>query len=184
MPVFLSKQELKNKGKEIEKFRGELFKRKFLPKVRPFARVRELFQRLTQDGWKIALASSAKKDELEAYKQICSISDLLDTEASSDDAEESKPHPDIFQAAMSRLGQVSPKECIVVGDSPYDAEAATKAGIRSIGFLSGGFPEADLIQAGFEVLYWGTSDLYLQYEESIFHREAPPLIANVNLKAT
>src|ERR1700761_7682368 len=144
MPVFLTQEEITAKGKQIEKYRGDLFKREFLAKVKPFAKVRELFQRLLEDNWKIALASSAKKDELQAYKDICKISDLLDTETASDDAEKSKPHPDIFQAAMRRLGQVSPRDCVVVGDSPYDAEAAGKAGIRCLGVLSGGFKEEEL----------------------------------------
>ena len=133
MPVFLSKQEVEERGKEIEKYRGDLFKREFLSKVKPFARVRELFERLLQDEWKISLASSAKKEELEAYKRICRVSDLLDAETSSDDAEKSKPQPDIFQAAMEKLGEIDPKNCIVVGDSPYDAEAAAKAGIIKAG---------------------------------------------------
>jgi HAD superfamily hydrolase (TIGR01509 family) len=173
MPVFLSQDELESKGKEIEKYRGDLFKREFLEKVKPFAKVRELFQRILDDDWKIALATSAKKDELQTYKDICNISDLLDAETASDDAEKSKPHPDIFVAAMKRLGGIQPKDCVVVGDSPYDAEAASKAGIRSIGFLSGGFEEKDLKRAGFEIIYWGTPDLFVKYEESVFHREAP-----------
>ena len=173
MPIFLSQDELKSKGNEIEKYRGELFKRGFMEKVKPFANVRELFQRILDDGWKIALATSAKKDELQTYKDICNISDLLDTETASDDAEKSKPHPDIFVAAMNRLGGVQPSDCMVVGDSPYDAEAATTAGIRSIGFLSGGFEEKDLQQAGFETIYSGAWDLFAKYEQSVFHREAP-----------
>jgi HAD superfamily hydrolase (TIGR01509 family) len=175
MPVFLSKEEIESKGKQIEKYRSEYFKREFMPKVKPFAQVRELFERLIEDGWKLALASSAKEDELQIYKDICHISDLLDTETSSDDAEESKPHPDIFEAAMKRLGDISPKDCLVVGDSPYDAEAAGKAGIRSIGFLSGGFPEDDLRRAGYESIYEGTHDLFAQYDESCFRQESPRL---------
>lgn len=171
MPVFLSEEEIKAKGEAIEKYRGDLFKREFLEKVKPFAKVRELFQKILEDGWKIALATSAKKDELQTYKDICNISDLLDTETASDDAEKSKPHPHIFVAAMKCL-DVEPSDCMVVGDSPYDAEAATKAGIRSIGFLSGGFAEEELKKAGFETICWGTPDLYAKYEDSLFHQVA------------
>ena len=175
MPVFLSEPEIESKGKEIEKYRGDLFRREFLTKVKPFAKVRELFQKILEDGWKIALASSAKREELEAYKEICHISDLLDAETSSDDSQQSKPHPDIFVAAMKRLANVSPANCIVVGDSPFDAEAATKARVPAVGFLSGGFAETDLRQAGFDVIYWGCPDLYAKYHDSKFHREAPNL---------
>ena len=174
MPVFLTQQEIESKGKEIEEYRGELFKREFLGKVKPFAKIRELFQCLLDDDWKIALASSAKKDELQAYKEICKISDLVSAETASNDAEKSKPYPDIFVAAMQRLGAVAPHDCVVVGDSLYDAEAAAKANIRSIGFLSGGFEEAWLRKAGFQMIYWGTPDLYIKYEESLFHRFESP----------
>ncbi len=72
-----------------------------------------------------------------------------------------------------RLGQMQPRDCIVVGDSPYDAEAAAKAGIRSVGFLCGGFPEADLRGAGFESLYEGAADLLANHEGSVFFKERP-----------
>jgi phosphoglycolate phosphatase-like HAD superfamily hydrolase len=67
---------------------------------------------------------------------------LIDAEASSDDAEKSKPHPDIFQAAMATLEGVHESEVVVIGDTPYDAEAAGKAGLSTIGFRWGGFAEA------------------------------------------
>jgi HAD superfamily hydrolase (TIGR01509 family) len=173
MPVFLSKEELEAEEKDLEKFRGKLFRKEFLPDVKAFPKVRELFQRLLADGWKLGLASSAKGKDLETYKKIAQIGDLIDAETSSDDAEKSKPHPDIFRAAMDRLGTIEPKDCIVVGDSPYDAEAAAKAGIRSVGFLCGGFPATVLRKAGFEKLYEGAADLWSQYEESVFHNEKP-----------
>jgi HAD superfamily hydrolase (TIGR01549 family) len=168
MPVFLSGDELEAKQKQLEKYRGELFRKDYLPKVKGFPQVRELFQRLLADGWKLGLASSAKGKDLETYKKIAHIGDLLDAETSSDDAEKSKPHPDIFQAAMERLGKIAPEKCIVVGDSPYDAEAAAKAGIRSVGFLCGGFPAVDLRKAGYEALYQGAADLLANYERSAF----------------
>src|SRR5689334_3821702 len=135
LPVFLSKPELKAKGKEIESYRRQLFKQKYLPRVTAFPRVRELFERLLADRWRIALASSAKGDELDTYKRIANIGDLLDAQTSSDDAEKSKPYPDIFIAALKHLGNVSAQDCFVIGDSPYDAEAAGKAGMAAIGVL-------------------------------------------------
>jgi len=76
------------------------------------------------DGKKIVLASSAKEDELERYEKIARIDDLIGESTSSQDAEQSKPHPDIFQAALARLGDIDPSRAIVVGDTPWDAEAA------------------------------------------------------------
>jgi HAD superfamily hydrolase (TIGR01509 family) len=173
MPVFLSKDELDAEEKDLEKYRGKLFREEYLSSVKPFPKVRDLFQRLLGDGWKLALASSAKGKDLKAYKKIADIADLLAAETSSDDTEKSKPHPDIFQAAMERLGEVKPKDCIVVGDSPYDAEAAGKAGIRPVGFLCGGFPAGELAKAGFETLYAGPADLLAKYDASVFHLEKP-----------
>ena len=173
LPEFLSDEDVEQIGKKIEKRRGEIFKEKFLAEVRPFPEVRRLFQRLQADGWKIALASSAKEEELKIYEKIARIDDLLASEVSSDDAKASKPQPDIFHAAIKRVGHVKPGDCVVVGDSPYDAEAATKAGIRSVGFLCGGFPATDLKKAGYEKLYQGPTELVQAYSESIFHRERP-----------
>lgn len=172
LPVFLSPAEMENEAKALEDYRGDLYKRKYFGRVRAFADVRELFLRLIEDGWNIALASSAKGDELKTYKEIADITDLIDEETSSDDVEKSKPHPDIFEAAVKRL-KVRPEECIVIGDSPYDAEAAGQAGIRAIGFLCGGFPAHDLERAGFETLYAGPSDLLARYDASVFHAEGP-----------
>lgn len=166
MPIFLSQAELKAKGERIEKYRSELFKREFLPKVKPFPKVRELFECLRNDGWKLALASSAKKQELKVYQDICRVTDLLEADVSSDDADRSKPAPDIFNAALKGLGNPLAQDCFVIGDSPYDAQAAKKARIPSIGFLSGGFSQADLINAGCSSIYWGAPDLLAKYDQS------------------
>jgi HAD superfamily hydrolase (TIGR01549 family) len=166
LQVFLSPAELAEHGEELEQYRGNLFKRKYLSQVRGFPRVRELFQRLLRDGKRIALASSAKGDELEAYKRAAAIGDLIDTETSSDDAEKSKPHPDIFEAALHRLGNTAPETTLVVGDTPYDAQAARKAHIYAIGILCGGFPANSLLQAGCIALYRDPADLLAKYENS------------------
>jgi HAD superfamily hydrolase (TIGR01549 family) len=166
MPVFLTQDELDEFGEELEKYRGELFKREYLSRVKAFPKVRDLFQRVKDEGLQIALASSAKADELKTYKKIANIEDLVEEETSSDDAEKSKPHPDIFEAALSRLDDTHPSETIVVGDTPYDAEAAGKAGLQTIGLLSGGFPEEDLRAAGCARIYRNPADLLANYDIS------------------
>src|SRR4028119_1804236 len=119
MPVFFSEEELGRFGEEMEKFRGDLYKREHLSRVRPFPQVRELFERIRRDGKRIALASSAKRDELKVYKELARIADLTEEETPADDAEKSKPHPDIFEAALGALGDVRADEAIVIGDTPY-----------------------------------------------------------------
>src|SRR5262249_16644609 len=138
----------------------------YLPKVRPFPKVRELFERLLADGKRIALASSAKAEELEKYKEIAGIADLIHAETSSDGAERSKPHPDIFEAALARLKDIPPAEVVVVGDTPYDAQAAGKIGLRTVGVLCGGFPETELREAGCLAIYRDPADLLAHYDTS------------------
>jgi HAD superfamily hydrolase (TIGR01509 family) len=166
MPVFLTREELDEFGEELEKRRGELFKRDYLPRVTGFPRVRELFERLRADGKRVALASSAKEDELKILKERADIVGLVEEQTSADDVERSKPHPDIFEAALELLGGPPAEEVVVVGDTPYDAEAAGKAGLRTVGLLCGGFPEEDLRAAGCVAVYRDPADLLARYEES------------------
>ena len=166
MPVFLSDAFIDQHGQEVESFRGDLFKRKYLDSLRPFPCVPALFQRLRAAGARTVLASSAKADEIERYEQIAGIATLVDEAASSDDAENSKPAPDIFQVALEKAG-VGPSEAVVIGDSPYDAEAASKAGMKCIGVLCGGFAEADLRAAGYAAIYRDPEDLLRNLDQSI-----------------
>jgi HAD superfamily hydrolase (TIGR01549 family) len=168
LPVFLTEKEIQQSGEELEEYRGKLFNEKYLPLVKPFPHVRELFLRLKHDGKQIVLASSAKGDEIETYKRIAHLEDLVQKEASSDDVEQSKPHPDIFEAALQKLHEVEPQEAIAVGDSPYDAIAAGKLEIPRIGVLCGGFPENELRAAGCSAIYNDCADLLEHYSESLF----------------
>src|SRR5437899_7937640 len=144
IPYFLQPKEVRHIGQELDRYRGELWKAKYLKKVKPFPKVRELLERIRRDGKQIVLASSAQGHELETYKKIANIEDLVDKETSADDVESSKPDPDIVHAALEKLGNPDHPAVIMVGDTPYDAEAAKKAGVRTIGVLSGGFPEIEL----------------------------------------
>lgn len=165
LPVFLSQAEIDRFGKEVEALRSRIFKENYLDKVRPFPQVRDLFERLRADGKQLLLASSAKADEVAAYKRIANIGDLIDEETSTDDAEHSKPDPDIFQAALDKAG-VQASQSLVVGDTPYDAEAAGKLGIKTIGLLCGGFPQAQLRDAGCIAIYQDPAALLAAYNES------------------
>ena len=171
MPVFFSKEELAKKGSEMEKYRGDLFKRDFIKRVRAFPHVRDLFLRIREDEKRIALASSAKEEELKLYKRVARIEELVEEETSADDADKSKPHPDIFEAALERLNDVQASEVIVIGDTPYDAEAAGKIGLRALGVLCGGFPEAELRAAGCLEIYQDPADILARYEETLIARK-------------
>lgn len=168
LPSFLSKKEIEAFGDELAERRGEIFKDEFLNRVRPFPKVRELFQKIKDDGKQIALASSSNKDEVEAYKKIARIEDLVEAETSADDAEESKPEPDIFKAALEVLGNPAKEKVLVVGDTPYDAEAAQKAKLKIVGVLCGGFAEKDLRDAGCADIYQDAADLLENYPKIVF----------------
>jgi HAD superfamily hydrolase (TIGR01509 family) len=167
LPVFLTRKEIDAKGPALEKHRGNLMNERYLSQIKAFPKVTELFQRIRADNIMIVLASSAKAEELQTYKKIAGIEGLIDAETSSDDAEKSKPHPDIFQAAMAKLEGVHESEVIVIGDTPYDAEAAGKAGLSTIGFRCGGFAEAGLRDAGCFAIYDGPANLLARYDESV-----------------
>jgi HAD superfamily hydrolase (TIGR01549 family) len=167
LPVFFSPAELGRFGRELEEYRGSLFRAEYLPQVKPLPKVRALFKRIRHDGRKIALASSAKKDELDAYQKIAGIDDLVEAETSSTDVQSSKPHPDIFEAALRKLGDIDLHKIVTVGDTPYDAEASTSANMRIIGLLSGGWTEEQLRQAGCTEVYRHPADLLASYDQSL-----------------
>ena len=158
IPVFLTEAEQHDHAEDMEEWRGKHFKSAYLSLVRPFSAVPDLLARARHDGLKIAVASSAKQDELEIYLQIAGIERLVDTATSSSDAETSKPAPDIFEAALRKLG-LSSADVIAIGDTPYDAQSAGKAGIQTIGVLCGGFAEPDLRHAGCIAVYPGPAAL-------------------------
>ena len=138
----------------------------YLPLVRPFSAVPDLLRRVRNAGLKIAVASSARKDELEKYIEIASIASLVDLITSSDDVEQSKPSPDIFQAVLGKL-KIEAGEAVAIGDTPYDATAARKTSIATIGVLSGGFPEVSLRDAGCVEVYPGAAALLACFEETL-----------------
>ena len=174
MPVFFSLEELNESddgqnptlGEQMRDYRRELYKREYHSRIKAFPQVRELFKRIKADGKRVALASSATKDDVATYKQIMDVEDLIDAATTTSEVESSKPEPDVFFVTLDKLGGIAPNNVIVVGDTPYDAEAAGKANLRTIGVLSGGFPEENLRQAGCIAIYQNIADLLAHYDES------------------
>ena len=164
LPVFVPEDQLERLEDTIQKYRGELFKREYLSQVKPFPLVRDLFLRIKRDGFLIALASSANADELGSYKTLANIGDLVDAETAGSDVDCSKPCPDVFEVAIDRV-KVEPERALVIGDTPYDAIAAGRAGLRTAGVLCGGFPEKDLREAGCLSIYRDPADLLDRYDE-------------------
>jgi phosphoglycolate phosphatase-like HAD superfamily hydrolase len=154
----------------LEAFRGDLFKRDYLPRAVPFAGVRALFERLVADGIRIVLASSSHKEEVDFHLALIGCEDLVSARTSRDEVESSKPCSDIFEAALAKAAPFAADQAAVVGDTPWDAKAAARLGLRTVGFRSGGFPDEALSEAGACELYDGPEDLLRRYETSVFGR--------------
>ncbi len=150
-------------GKLISQRWDEIFKEQFLPRLRPFDGNRELLQKMKNEGLKLVIASSAKEDQLEVLLEVAKVKDLIQEKTSSDEAKNSKPDPDIIEIALKKIG-VTAEEAIMIGDTPYDIEAARKLEIGTIAFRSGGWEDSEL--GGAIAIYNDAADLLAHYHDS------------------
>ena len=150
-------------GKRLSARRWELFRRNYLPHLEPTPGARELVSRMKRDGLKLLVASSAKGDELQLLLEAASVADLIKLRTSASDAKESKPDPDIVQAAVRNSG-FEPDELMMLGDTPYDVQAAIGANVQLIGLLSGGWTMSEL--SGAIAIYDDPADLLRWYDDS------------------
>lgn len=159
-------------GRRISERRGEIFRREYLPHLKPFPRVRALLERFQADDLTLTVASSARADELEALLDIAGVADLIHAQTSSDEADRSKPDPDIVHAAIARV-KVPHDRILMLGDTPYDVAAATRAGIGIVGVECGGWSAAEL--RGGRAVYRDPSDLLEKYASSPFPMLSRPV---------
>jgi len=151
-------------GKKLIKLRSEIFREKYLPTLRPLKGSRALVLRVRADGLKAIVATSAKDEELQGLLKAAEVADLMEEKATASDARRSKPDPDIVEAAIEESG-TSLRKLVMIGDTPYDVEAATKAKVRTIAFRSGGWSDDDL--HGAVEIYDGPADLLTRYDSSL-----------------
>lgn len=166
MPLVAGIEEDSPRGESIAERRGEIFRTTWLPTLEPFPGVRDLLQRFLDEGFTLAVATSASTKDLNLLLQAAGIRDLIAEQTSSDDAEHSKPDPDIVAAALRKAG-VEPALAVMLGDTPYDVEAAHRAGIEVVGFECGGWARQELPA---EEVYADASDLLRRYDRSLFAR--------------
>lgn len=145
---------------------GKIFKEKFLHGVKPFPGARDLLVRVHEAGQTVVLASSASKAELDHYLDLLDARDLVSLTTSADDVGNTKPAPDIFATALDKLDGCAADEVLVVGDTPYDIEAAAKSGIGTIALRSGKFSDDQLREAGAMCLYDDVAALLADYDKS------------------
>jgi HAD superfamily hydrolase (TIGR01549 family) len=127
-----------------------------IDEVRPLQDSRELIEDLRQRGSTIVLASSAKQDEVDVYLDLLDARELVDGWTTSADVEQTKPAPDLIEAALEKAGA---RDAVMVGDSTWDIEAANNAGIPTLAVLTGGFSEAELRERGAAAVFESIAEL-------------------------
>jgi len=150
-------------GKKVSERRGEIFLREYLPHLRPTPGAKELLHALKTHKLKLAVASSAKEKELGPLMKLCGADRVVEAATSSDDAEESKPDPDILHAALEQIG-LPAADVVLLGDTPYDVQAARRAGVRVIALRCGGWGDSEL-QA--DAVYDHPADLLVHLDSSL-----------------
>jgi HAD superfamily hydrolase (TIGR01509 family) len=127
-----------------------------MPEVQPLPGARELLEALHSRGHTIVLASSAKPDELQHYIELLDAVGVVEAWTDSGDVQQTKPEPDLVRAAVDKAGG---GPAVMVGDSTWDCEAAKRAGVETIGVLTGGFSEQELADAGAVAVFHSLGDL-------------------------
>jgi HAD superfamily hydrolase (TIGR01509 family) len=160
-----------DEGQAISARRSEIFRRDFVPRLQPTRGAKRLVAFLRDEGLRIVVATSAKADEVTELLRVAGAEDLIDASSSSDDADRSKPDPDIVRAALRR-GRSAASESIMIGDTPYDIEAAARAGLPAIALRCGGWWGDDAL-AGAAAIYDDPEDLLTRFDRSPFRRTLP-----------
>jgi phosphoglycolate phosphatase-like HAD superfamily hydrolase len=167
MPHVAGIRENSLEGSRISQRRGDIFREHHLPHLSAFPRVRDLVRQFTTDGYTVVVASSAQSDELSRLLEIAGVFDLIATTSSSSEVSRSKPDPDVVQAALQQSGAPA-RQAIMLGDTPYDVEAALRAGVAIVGVESGGWSAEDL--RGAVEVHPGAAGICGRYDESAFAR--------------
>ena len=154
-------------GKKLIERRSEIFRERYLPSLRPLPGSRDLVLRVRSDGLKPIVATSAKDQQMKDLLKAARVDDLMEEKATGSDAKRSKPDPDIIHAAIEESA-LPPSQLLMIGDTPYDIEAATRAKLPTIAFRSGGWTDADL--EGAAEIYDGPADLLSRYDSSLIKR--------------
>ena len=157
------------RGKPLVERRKEIFAKEYLPSVRPFPKARELLERLRDDGLRLVVATSASEDELHGLLAALGAEWLVDDKTTSSDAKRSKPDPDIVRVALDKAG-ASPDRCVMLGDTSYDVEAATRASVKVVALRCGGSGDDDL--RGAAEIYDDPAQVLERYAATLIGRGA------------
>ena len=165
LPQLTGLSEESERGIEVLERRGEIFRKQYLPRLSAFPRTRELLERMRVDGYDLVIASSASDDDLNGLLKQAGIEDLISRKTSADDADDSKPDPDIIQAALKKAG-CGPESAVMIGDTPYDVMASLRAGLPVIAVRCGGWDDQAL--SGAMAIYDAPAHLLDLYDQTVF----------------
>lgn len=170
LPEVLGIQKDSEEGEKISQARKQIFKERYLPKVQAFPQAYDLLKHMHDNGLTLVIATSSTPDEMQSMLNIIgpNVQDLLAKETSEKDASKSKPDSDVIHAALQKV-QAQPSEAMMLGDTPYDIDAAAKAQVQTIAFRCGGWPDSDLMQA--VAVYNDPADLLAHYDTSPLVKE-------------
>jgi HAD superfamily hydrolase (TIGR01509 family) len=150
-------------GKKLDKRKGEIFRERYLPTLEPAPGARALLERLRADGVGLVVATSSDASDVALLLEQAGVRDLIEESTSAGDVEASKPEPDVVHAALATTG-ASASEVVMLGDTPYDVEASSRARVRIIGLRCGGWGSREL--RGAVAVYDDPEDLLAHYGES------------------
>ena len=167
LPCFVPEHKLKELEETLKSFRKDLFHREYMDRIVPFSDAGLLLRRMRQEGLRVALASSSDKEDLHAFLMLLRIHDVVEEPTTADDAEETKPAPDIFQVSVKKL-QIESADAIALGDTPWDIQAAKKAGVDTVAVTCGGWKEDDLKDAGAIAVFRDPADILRNFEKTPF----------------
>jgi HAD superfamily hydrolase (TIGR01509 family) len=148
-------------GKKITELKGAIFKTRYLAILEPAPGARALLEKFRQQGIDRIAATSAGDDEVTQLLDRAGVRDLVPKFTTSDDVQASKPNPDVVEAALKKIGH-DRNVVAMLGDTPYDVEAAQRAGVPIIAVRSGGWTERDL--KGALAIYEDPADVLAHYD--------------------
>ena len=149
-------------GKKIGDKRGKIFKAQYQDAIKPFPGAKALTSRLKSDGFRLIVASSGEPEEVETTLQNAGVRSEIEIVVTGKDAPESKPHPMIIETALKKA-DITASDALMIGDTPYDVEAAKRAGVSVLAVRSGGWKNKDLQAADF--VFADIADVLAHYEE-------------------
>lgn len=133
--------------------------------VEPMQGARQLLEEIKRRGHSVVLASSAKADEVEHYVELLDARSIADAWTTSADVEQTKPQPDLVNSALQKA-QAAAKDAVMVGDTPWDVQAAKSAKVPTIAVRTGGFGQDELEQAGAAAVFESVAELLERIDET------------------